>query len=168
MRPFTTLITVIVLLLAGACDSVNNKEVPNFTVRIDLSGQGIWNTYGVSGVGEWRIFNRVKKIPGNFPFTANTYTGYAGVLLIMGLDSSTGDYCPLAFDAACPVENSMDIAVTIDADNFEAVCPQCGSRYNVLTGMGGPVSGIAAGSKYGLRVYHARSATSGGYIITSY
>lgn len=159
---------LIAVLALSACDSVNNQEVPNFTVRIDLSGYGIWNTYGVSGVGDWKYFNRATRQPSNFPYTASTYTGYGGVLLIMGLDSSTGNYEPLAYDAACPVENTMSVAVGIDQSNYEAVCPQCNSRFNVLTGMGGPISGIAATNKYGLRIYKVHAQPSGGYAITSY
>lgn len=76
------------------------------------------------------------------------------MLLIVGLDSSTGDYRPQAYDAACPVENNREVIVTVDSRNFDAVCAKCGSHYNVLIGMGGPISGTAYTTKMGLRVYH--------------
>ncbi|MBR1882474.1 MAG: hypothetical protein IJ808_05575 [Muribaculaceae bacterium] len=158
----------IALLATAACDKVNNKEVPAYTVRLNLSTYALWNTYGVAGVGDYRFFSRPKQLPANFPYNANTYTGYGGVLLIMGLNSASGSYEPIAFDAACPVENSMDVVVGIDATNFDAVCPKCGSHYDVLMGAGGPKSGVAHSSKYGLRNLVVRASQSGGYIITSY
>ncbi|MBO4815365.1 MAG: hypothetical protein J5523_10500 [Muribaculaceae bacterium] len=153
--------------LAG-CDKVDNKVVPNFTVRINLGTYALWTTYGVNGVGEYTIFNREKKLPSNFPFTADTYTGFGGVLLIKGLDISTSTYEPLAYDLSCPVENRADVTLSIDPANFEAFCPKCNSRYNVLTGAGGPVKGTALSQKVGLRTYKVRASVNGGYIITSY
>ncbi len=159
---------LLALLMLGSCDSVDNKAVPSFTVRIDLSSYALWNTYGVTGVGDWTIFSRDRQLPSNFPYNVNTYTGFGGVLLMMALDTGTTGYAPVAYDAACPVESNINNTVTVDASNFEAYCPTCGSRYNVLTGSGGPVSGQAATRKLGLRTYKVRAATGGGYIITSY
>ena len=162
--------TGIAACLLASCDKVNNTSLPSYTVRINLSDIARWNTYGVSGVGDYRIFNRTKRLPSNFPYDVNTYTGYGGVLLMMALDikSTSTSYVPVAYDAACPVEKNADVAVIIDASNFEAVCPQCGSHYNVLTGAGGPISGTALTRKLGLTPYTVRASTSGGYIITSY
>ncbi len=161
--------TLIIALMAMtcSCDSVNNTEVPNYVVYLDLGSYALWTVYGVSGVGEYRIFDRTRNLPANFSYTSNTYTGFGGVLLIMGLDSSTGGYAPIAFDAACPVEVSASVKVEIDSNTLEAVCPQCGSHYNVLTGAGGPISGQAYTLKYGLRNYTVRQSQLGGYIITS-
>ncbi len=163
-------ISITLLLLASvlaSCDHINNKEVPNFMVRLDLGTYALWNTYGVSGVGDYRYFNRDKRLPANFPYNVNTYTGYGGVLLIQGLDAGTGSYAPLAFDAACPVENKMDVVVGIDSENFDAVCPKCHSHYDVLMGGGGPKSGQAYTRKYGLRQLKVYTSPNGGYTITN-
>ena len=168
MKKWMCMLTaVLAILVLGGCDKVNNKEVPLYMVNLDLGTYAMWNTYGVAGVGDYRIFDRAKNIPANFPYNMNSFTGYGGVLLIMALDSSTGSYAPQAYDAACPVENRPEVTVGVDASNFEAVCPMCKSRYNVLTGMGGPISGIAHTNKYGLRPYKARPTDNGGYIISS-
>lgn len=161
-------IMLTLLLAMASCEHINNKEVPEFTVRLDLGTYAVWNTYGVSGVGDYRYFNRDKKIPSNFPYNINTYTGFGGILLIQGLDASTGSYAPIAFDAACPVENTMDVIVGIDSENFDAICPKCGSHYDVLMGGGGPKSGVALTHKFGLRSLKVRASTNGGYFITSY
>ncbi|MCQ2290422.1 MAG: hypothetical protein MJZ63_04000 [Muribaculaceae bacterium] len=161
------LITMLLGVLAS-CNHVDNKVIPSYTVRLDLGTYGVWNTYGVNGAGDYRIFNRDKRLPANFPYNANMYTGFGGVLLIMGFDASTASYAPLAFDAACPVERRIEYTITVDPSNFEAVCPKCGSRYNVLTGSGGPISGTALAQKVGLTTYKCRQSVNGGYIITSY
>ena len=159
----------LIVCLAPGCDKVDNKTVSGFQVRINLGTYALWNTYGVSGVGDYNMFNRGKGLPHNFPYNVNTYTGYGGVLLIMGLDSGTASYMPLAYDLACPVERDAGVTLSIDPDNLEAVCPKCKSRYNVLTGAGGPVSCPSMQRKVGLTTYVVRSTgSSGGYIITSY
>ena len=111
-------------------------------------------------MGEYQIFNREKKIPANFPYNVNTYTGFGGVLLMMGIDG------PLAYDMACPVEIDPNITLSINADNFEAVCPKCGSHYNPLTGDGGPVYGVAINTKVGMRKYRVMPS-AGGYFISN-
>ncbi len=167
MMKKSALLALLALLLC-CCDSVNNKEVPQTMVRIDLGTFALWDTYGVTGAGDYRIFNRPKKQPSNFPYNVNTYTGYGGVLLMMGFEG--GNYGPVAYDAACPVENRPDVSVGVDASNFDAVCPLCKSRYNVFNGGGGPISGQAATRKppLGLRILSVRASDYGGYIITSY
>ena len=147
----STIVAALMLLLTAAsgCDHIDNKTIPRFSVRIDLGSYALWNTYGVSGMGQFRIFNREKDVPSNFPFNVNTYTGYGGVLLM-----------------ACPVEISPEVTLSMDASNFEAVCPRCGSRFNPLTGDGGPVSGVAINNKVGMRQYHVYPS-NGGYVIAN-
>ena len=56
--------------------------------------------------------------------------GYAG--LIIGR-SIYGDYC--AYDAACPVEAKRSVAVEVQEDGLgTAVCPVCGTKYNLSEG----------------------------------
>ena len=167
-RIINKVLCALLALVFLGCDHIDNKALPNYQVRINLGTYALWSTYGVSGVGDYVIFNRERHLPSNFPYNANTYTGFGGVILIMGLDSSTGSYAPLAFDASCPVESRSDVMLSVSSQNFEAVCPQCGSHYNLLTGAGGPVSGTATDRKVGLRAYKVHASVNGGYIITNY
>ena len=153
-------LALLALVLGSSCDKIDNKVVPSFVVRIDLGSIALWNTYGVSGMGDYRIFSREKQLPSNFPYNVNTYTGYGGVLLMMGLEM------PMAYDLSCPVEMSRDVILTINPDNFDAVCPRCGSRFNPLTGVGGPLSGVAINNKVGMRQYRVMPS-NGGYIIAN-
>lgn len=169
MKPTSIILAALACIAAcTSCNKVDNKVVPNYMVRINLGNYALWTTYGVEGVGQYNIFNREKQLPKNFAYTADTYTGFGGVLLIKGLDIATSTYEPLAYDLSCPVENRADITLSIDPNNFEALCPKCNSRYNVLTGAGGPVSGVALTQKVGLRIYKVYASNNGGYIITSY
>lgn len=155
-------------LLLPSCDKVDNNVLPGYSVRINLGNYALWNTYGVSGVGDHNIFIRERGIPSNFAYNANTFTGYGGVLLIMALNPSTASYEPAAYDISCPVEKRADVVVGIDGSNFDAVCARCGSHYDVLTGSGGPLSGMALDQKVGLTIYKVHATTNGGYVITSY
>ena len=159
-RIFCVFLALLVLGLGSGCDKIDNKTVPSFTVRIDLGSIALWTTYGVSGMGEYRIFSREKQLPTNFPYNVNTYTGYGGVLLMMGLDA------PMAYDLSCPVEVSRDVILSINPENFDAVCPRCGSRFNPLTGAGGPMSGVAINNKVGMRQYRVMPS-NGGFVITN-
>ena len=147
-RIFCAFFALLVLGLGSGCDKIDNKTVPSFTVRIDLGSIALWNTYGVTGMGEYRIFSREKQLPSNFPYNVNTYTGYGGVLLMMGIEA------PMAYDLSCPVEVSRDVILTINPENYE------------LTGAGGPLSGVAINNKVGMRQYRVLPS-NGGYVITN-
>lgn len=162
----------LMLLLSAlcACNQVDDDRIPSLPVYIDLRGAGMWNTYGVSGVGINRSFINWQGVvsPSDFPFTANTHLGFGGVLLIGGIDPfTTESNIPLAYDLSCPVEKSQTVRVYIDADDLEAVCPKCGSRYDVVTAGGSPVGGPALTGeyKYGLRRYVCDPEQGGGYVV---
>lgn len=164
-----TLVCFACVVAPTACDDVDSSRIPAYKVQIALNNIGLWNTWGVGGYGQYRRFIREEREPAGFSFRETTYTGYGGVLLIMGMDPfGEGDIIPLAYDLSCPVECKPDIRVAIDDDNLEAVCPQCGSRYNVLMNGGAPVAGQAAtGSvKYQLQRYQCIGSAAGGYVIT--
>ncbi|MDE6855733.1 MAG: hypothetical protein K2J34_04650 [Muribaculaceae bacterium] len=161
---------IAMLSAASSCNQVDDDRIPSLPVYIDLRGAGMWNSYGVAGVGLSRRFiNWQGEVsPSGFPYTANTYVGFGGVLLIGGIDPFTAEpNVPLAYDLSCPVERSQTVRVYIDSDKLEAVCPQCGSRYDVLTAGGAPVGGPALTGKYkyGLRRYVCQPEQSGGYIV---
>ncbi len=167
---YSLLAAVAMMSLAG-CDRLNNKSLPEYPVRINLGNYALWTTYGVVGVGDYRIFNRDKKLPSNFAYDVNTFTGYGGVLLVMEQDiysTSTGTIAPHAYDLSCPVEGRADVVVGIDEELMRAVCPQCKSQYDVFFQGGRGVSGSAASHNKGLNPYKVRATGSGGYIISNY
>lgn len=160
---------ILLLLAITSCDTIDDNRIPALAVNIELDNVGLWNTYGVGGAGQYRYFIRENKEPANFPFTETTYTGFGGVLLISGTDPySSEPNVPLAYDMACPVECQRDIRVRIEDNPFYAVCPSCGSTYNVFDGGGTPVSGPAADGdiKFRLQPYTCIPTKFGGYVIT--
>lgn len=163
-RAIKTLILASFLCMFYSCESINDERIPPIAVNIELDNQGLWDTYGVHAYGEYRYFVKQDKIPTNFAYTALSYTGFGGVLLISGY--SNGDYnVPLAYDLACPVEAKNNVRIQIDKTNFEAFCPTCHSRYDVCEGSGRPLSGEALTKNYGLQRYRVISASLGGYTI---
>jgi len=155
-------------LAAGCGSELDDTRIPAFSVQINLTDPGRWNVYGVSAYGQANYFVRQSRIPANFPYTETTYTGFGGVLIIMGMNPFlAGEMAPLAYDMACPVECDANIRVAIDPDTFEAVCPVCDSHYDVTMGAGAPIAGPAlTGSvKYGLQRYSVIPG-GGGYMIT--
>lgn len=156
------------LLVAAAalisCHSTDDERIPNMAVSINLSDAGLWNRFGVSGFGIPQYFIKSLQQPAGFHYLERTMTGYGGVLLINGFDFRINEVGPLAYDLSCPVERKPDIRVAVDSDTFEAICPVCGSKYDVTMGAGSPISGPAASDRYALRRYQCVPNGSG-YII---
>ena len=153
-----------------SCNTVDDDRIPSMPVSINLSTQDLWNTYGVSGIGSYTKFIAALREPRNFPFTDRTATGYGGVLLISGINPFTYEAgVPLAYDLACPVECKPDVRVNIVATEAfpVAVCPVCGSHYDVVEFGGSPTSGPALSRKLGLRRYECRENIVGS-VITGY
>lgn len=171
---FRTLLLTFVLLAATGCETVDDTRIPSYPVYISLAEQGMWTTYGVSGFGSFNYFvcrSGSPVRPAGFPYKDGAATGYGGVLLIEGMDPfSLSTSSPMAYDMSCPVERSQSVTVYIDPETFEAVCPECHSRYDVTMGAGAPTAGPAlTGSRqYGLRRYACHPTTQGGYIINDY
>lgn len=83
---------------------------------------------------------------------ANERTGFGGVLVYHGLSGSgTGAF--YAFDAACPHEASQSVLVEVDEAAIYAICPTCGSKFELLNGLGNPVEGPCAEEKQALQQY---------------
>lgn len=163
---------MLVAVMAVGCHSVDDDRIPAYAVSINLGDAAFWNTYGVSGFGSNRrfILSPSLREPRGFPYSQQSATGYGGVLLISGMDPFTNQTdVPLAYDLACPVEVKADVRVQIEGELFEAVCPVCGSHYDVTMSGGSPVSGPAATGKYkyGLRRYRCLPTGNGGYVITN-
>ncbi len=159
-------------MIMNSCHEVDDDRIPQMPVNINLGDAGIWNVYGVSGFGLSRnfIMGVSPSQPEGFHYSADSRTGYGGVLLIGGMDPySAQTSAVLAYDLSCPVERQPDVRVYIDEDTYQAVCPECGSHYDVTMAGGAPVSGPAAAKKtnYGLKRYQCFGTQYGGYLITN-
>ena len=167
------LIIGMVSVALSGCQSVDDERIPNMMVNISLADAGVWNTYGVAGFGSHRNFILSPggaSQPSGFPYKTGSGTGFGGVLLIEGLDpyNNLGTY-PLAYDLACPVERKANIRVSIDSENYVAVCSECKSVYDVTMASGAPIGGEAFNGKYkyALKSYRVIPSGNGGYYITN-
>jgi nitrite reductase/ring-hydroxylating ferredoxin subunit len=70
--------------------------------------------------------------------------GFGGVLVVHALDDQFH-----AFDLACPYEVNQGVRVAADENNLFAICPKCGTKYDIAFGSGAP-DGV---SKYYLKRY---------------
>lgn len=169
LKYFIGVVLVFLSLSVSGCKSdVDDERIPNVVVNVALDNPGLWNSYGVSGFGIHRNFILGYE-PAGFHYKSGSATGYGGVLLIGGLDSYSGaGTYPLAYDLSCPVERKPDIRVRINGD-YNAVCPECKSAYDVTMGGGVPIKGEAASGKYkySLKTYRVIPASGGGYYITN-
>ncbi|MDE6006451.1 MAG: hypothetical protein K2G67_02730 [Muribaculaceae bacterium] len=170
MREFGFLTALLFMLVSiGACDSVDDERIPSVPVSLNLASTPLWDTYGVSAFGEYKIFIKSMGVPSDFPYSEKTYTGYGGLLIVCGVNPFTVEAgVPMVYDLSCPVECKPDIRVEMHQQGAvaEAVCPVCGSHYDVVELGGAPLSGPAYKDKFGLRRYEARPGAYGGYLFT--
>ena len=152
---------ILSVVIFHSCIDIDDNKIPSYPVNLNLSTAGYWQTYGVTSPGSYRIFNKSERLPANYPYNANIYTGFGGVLLVCDIYTSE----PMAYDLSCPVERRADVRVSIDESTYEAVCPKCGSHYDVMAGWGTPVSGKALSEKVGMSRYTVVKTGSGYNVV---
>ena len=113
-------------------------EIPPSLVYIPFATEAEWISFAPTSALTWQFFNKKKNIPSSLNFTENSATGFGGVLVVSNIYGMQD-----AYDAACPVECREDVTLFIDIDNMNAYCPVCGSRYDVFSNYGAPLSGKA-------------------------
>lgn len=144
-----TALGICAAVLSSSCHSLDDERIPPAPVNIQFTTESQWNLYGVTAALDYRSFILEQRVPSNFPYTASSYTGFGGILLVCDV---LGE--PKAYDLACPVERSSSTRIRIDKTEMVAECPVCHSTYDVFSLNGHPLSGPAANNGYGLRVYY--------------
>lgn len=167
MKRFPAIAIVLASIFLVGCRQLNDERIPSYAVNIDLSNPGVWTVYGVHTYGQYNQFIITKGLPAGFAYKYGSATGFGGVLLICGQSGFTGDVVPLAYDLSCPVECLPEVRVFVDPNELVAICPDCGSVYNVTEGGGAPLSGPAVAMHYGLRPYQCFPTTTGGYVVSN-
>lgn len=157
---------IAVALLVGlcSCDNIDNKRIPIDPVNIEFRTEAEWSIYGVTGALQYKYFIRDLRKPSNFPYTELTRTGFGGILLLCDINGE-----PVALDLACPVECQRTVRVQVEEDQeYLAICPKCGSKYDVFSLKGYPTAGPAAEKGYAMRVYHVGPGRDGSFMRVSY
>lgn len=138
-----------------------NASIPPLPVYLKFNSLGEWQTYGVTSALSSAYFNKEKNIPENFPFATESATGFGGILLVSDINGN-----PIAFDAACPVESDAKTIVSVETENYHAVCAKCGSHFDIVSNPGMPISGIALQKGYAMMKYKVSPNSKGAYTIT--
>lgn len=134
----------------SSCSSVDSERIPPLNVNVIFPTIGDWQTYGVSGAGQYKLFIASEKIPARFPYKSSEGTGYGGLLLMM---DPMGQL--LVYDLACPNCAPSLQRISYDSQASEAgifLCHKCGSTYDTYA-YGTPRSGPALTNKVGLQRY---------------
>ena len=152
-------IAILLTMLLTSCEKVKYDRIPTAAVRIEFGSAAVWSIYGVSAYPDHKEFIKENNIPKGFSYTANSYTGYGGVMLLCNPVNTI-----LAYDLSCPVERSSTIRITYDDEEFVLRCDKCGSTFDISTGS--PLSGQALENKYFLQPYAVYLNAMGGCLIT--
>ena len=62
--------------------------------------------------------------------------GFGGVLISTFMDFNSANVSFAAFDMACPYEVDRNVRVFPESNNVFAVCEECGSRFDLSSGLG--------------------------------
>lgn len=156
-----TLYTLIALsVCASSCHTLDDDRLPAAAVSLSFYTLADWNTYGVGGAMQYRRFIKSERIPSNYPYTALSYTGYGGLLLVCDIIGN-----PIVYDLACPVECKYSVRIAVDEETMTAECPVCHSTYEIFSQYGQPLSGLAAERGYGLKRYRIGAGSNGEYMV---
>ena len=142
------------LTLAGialACSDTIEMRIPVRPVNLELDLT--YQDKALNAIQGWKIY-RQKDVD-----QAGEYTGFGGVLVYHGLNT-TGSDSFYAFDAACPYEASSSVTIEVDESAVYGVCPQCGSKFELLNVIGNPVEGPAAQERFQLKHYQTERVSN--------
>jgi nitrite reductase/ring-hydroxylating ferredoxin subunit len=151
---YTRILVFLLFLAISSCDKTYVSTIPDYPVYLELDLR--FEDRDLIPLQAYKIFT---------PQTINQAverTGYGGVLVYHGLNNvATTSY--YAFDISCPHEANKSVVVEVDDDKVYAVCPKCGSKYELLNGIGNPVSGPSQQEGHYLKPY--RVSINGDRII---
>lgn len=141
MKKFMSLL---ILFCALSCTKTEHSYFPSYPVYLELDLT--FEDKDLNGVMAYKEYIRGK----TSGLAATERTGLGGILVYHSVDGYH------AYDLACPYETQVSVRVKMDEDAIYAVCPKCGSKYNVYEASGNRVEGPAT---RGLKPY--QTALSG-------
>jgi len=151
---YTSIIVCLFFFILSACDKKYNSNIPDFPVFLELDLN--FEDKDLLAPQAYKIFT-----PQNINQEIER-TGYGGVLVYHGLNNTaTTSY--YAFDISCPYEANKSAIIEVDDAAIYAICPKCGSKYELLNGIGNPVSGPSQQEGYYLKSYNV--TTTGNRIL---
>ena len=127
---------IILLLITSLVACTNNavSPIPSYAVSLEITMQDATELNTIGGVAEFTS-----------TFRPNQYLGFGGIVIFHNFDDQF-----VAFDMACPHEIDRNTRVSVNMAG-QAVCPKCGSTFDVGYSQGFPVKGPA---RYPMKQYH--------------
>ena len=122
------LIVIVGAAVLSGCDHVDNKRIPPAAVHIAFNTVGDWHRYGVAGAGQYKYFIKADRLPADYPYSALSYTGFGGVLLIGDIFGN-----PKAYDLSCSVEARSGVRIRVVDDVRVSECPVLHFSYCFFT-----------------------------------
>jgi len=119
-----------ICLIITACAEHQNP-VPNYPVHINVDLT--YRDKELRDVPSSKAFT-LKNININFE-----QVGFGGVLVVHAIDDQY-----YAFDLSCPYEASRTTLVEADENTLTAVCPRCGTKYDIGFGGSGAPNGVSS------------------------
>lgn len=138
---------LLLLLATGACSKYEESNIPYAPVFLNIDLR--YEDKDLVGLYKHKSITA--------PRTAAERAGYSGVLVICGINTTTGGTTYYAFDLCCPHEAKKNIMIEAN-DAGKAVCPECGTEYEIGYGTGAPTEGV---SRYPLRKYAVSQKSPG-------
>jgi hypothetical protein len=144
---------LLIILSLIACEKTpENPVYGSVYLRLDLQNRD----KALRGVPSYRTYSLSK--PGvDYNPQINERIGLGGLLVVRTPFDTWA-----AFDLACPNEPTpnQNAIVEVDEDGINAVCPRCGTKYQIFDG-----TGIALeGKKFGLRSYNVAVSGNTGVV----
>ncbi len=137
------LLIPLISLLTVSCNKEGNNIIPevyvDFTINLGTDPQ----FFDLSAVGNYAL---IDENTNNWGVSAAGFDGNGIIVFHSSLDEF------FAYDRTCPYDyaiNGLSVAVNVDEDLINVICPQCSSKYSLFS-FGTPVSGP---SKYPLKMY---------------
>ena len=137
---FIFLVACCISALLFSCKDSHESPIPSYyQVYLDIDFQTPRDK-DLKGIPSYQIYTEANIVKGK------EMIGFGGILVVHALN---GEY--KAFDLACPKESNSSVRVHIE-DDYNAVCPVCGSRFEVILNSSSGMC-ISGPAKYPLRYY---------------
>lgn len=146
MKTFIFLSFCLFVFLSACNNNANRSSIPAVPVQLRIDLQHFLHLSAILGT---QYFTEANPVIGVWN------VGYGGVLISTFMDLSSPNVLHAAFDMACPYEVDRNIRVFPEGEDRRfaafAVCEKCGSRFDLIGGLGMVIEGPA---KEGLRRFN--------------
>lgn len=114
-------IVILFTLLAEGCGNDSVSSIPIFPVSFSFYPDHLDRE--LLSIGHKSFIE---------PRKAMERMGFGGILVVKSFDGINGLY--YAYDLACPYEHNRNKLVEVDKSGAKAVCPHCGSEFEIVYG----------------------------------